>query len=440
MGEHKKESVDMTTLTERYNRKRTPVVQRPELSTTPLVEPEVAGSQNPVAPTVDNTDETAPQASVVEPQMNDYQWNQRLYETLFQKPISQEEEERRKRAASVATGIGHLGNVLSSFSNLAFAGEAPSQKLPTVADPKLQSYSDRLEAIRQRYGAGYLAARQNDINNYQRALSLYRQDQARKEDLAARKAAIERQKAVDQWNKDKWEKEHEADQAYKKGRLGLDAEKIALERREIENREKSGYYSGRSSRRTSVSSNNNGVIVLDTPDGFMDIDMSKVNLSTLSQMFNSLPDSVKKNYRISSRDSEKDRQAKYMSAIGEAAKADPSIADYLYRSGTGKLREGTKSDVINYLPQRLSGKEEDIVDYNPIGSNTRQAESLARQITINQISDMLRNSMTPEQIRDALNASEADRRKKKNESFDRLIAKGGINRPFYNVRESINKM
>ena len=191
MGEHKKESVDMTTLTERYNRKRTPVVQRRELSTTPLVEPEVAGSQNPIAPTVDNTDETAPQASVFEPQINDYQWNQRLYETLFQKPISQEEEERRKRAASVATGIGHLGNVLSSFSNLAFAGEAPSQKLPTVADPKLQSYSDRLEAIRQRYGAGYLAARQNDTNNYQRALQLYRQDQARKaqNDLAKAKIA-----------------------------------------------------------------------------------------------------------------------------------------------------------------------------------------------------------------------------------------------------------
>ena len=180
------------TLEERYNRKRTPVVQRPELSTTPLVEPEVAGSQNPIAPTVDNTDETAPQASVVEPQMNDYQWNQRLYETLFQKPISQEEEERRKRAASVATGIGHLGNVLSSFSNLAFAGEAPSQKLPTVADPKLQSYSDRLEAVRQRYGAGYLAARQNDINNYQRALQLYRQDQARKaqNDLAKAKHSV----------------------------------------------------------------------------------------------------------------------------------------------------------------------------------------------------------------------------------------------------------
>lgn len=115
--------------------------------------------------------------------------------------------------------------MLSSFSNLAFAGEAPSQKLPTVADPKLQSYSDRLEAIRQRYGAGYLAARQNDTNNYQRALQLYRQDQARKEDLAAREAALERQNAIDRWNMDKWKKEYEADQAYKKRRLDLDAEK-----------------------------------------------------------------------------------------------------------------------------------------------------------------------------------------------------------------------
>ena len=191
------------------------------MSTTPLVEPEVAGSQNPIAPTVDNTDETTLQANVGEPQMNDYQWNQRLYETLFQKPISQEEEERRKRAASVATGIGHLGNVLSSFSNLAFAGEAPSQKLPTVADPKLQSYSDRLEAIRQRYGAGYLAARQNDINNYQRALQLYRQDQARKAQNDLEKAKIAQSAAQFAIKNDREERKMKQDAAYKERELGI---------------------------------------------------------------------------------------------------------------------------------------------------------------------------------------------------------------------------
>ena len=103
---------------------------------------------------------------------------------------------------SAGTGIVHSefndsGNEQLEFLQIwVFPREEntkPSQKLPTVADPKLQSYSDRLEAIRQRYGAGYLAARQNDINNYQRALQLYRQDQARKEDLAAREAALKRQ-------------------------------------------------------------------------------------------------------------------------------------------------------------------------------------------------------------------------------------------------------
>jgi hypothetical protein len=213
----------MLTLEERYNRKRTPVVSRPELATAPLVEPEIAGSQNPVA-----IQETAGEADTQgsplidgEPQMNDYQWSQRLYERLFQKPMSQEEEERRKRAASVATGIGHLGNVLSSFSNLAFAGEAPSQKLPTVADPKLQSYSDRLEAIRQRYGAGYLAARQNDMNNYQRALSLYSQDQARKAQNDLAKAKIAQSAAQFAIKNDREERKMKQDAAYKERELGI---------------------------------------------------------------------------------------------------------------------------------------------------------------------------------------------------------------------------
>lgn len=221
MGEHKKESVDMTTLTERYNRKRTPVVQRPELSTTPLVEPEVAGSQNPVAPTVDNTDETAPQASVVEPQMNDYQWSRRFFDEYMTPPITKEEEERRKRAASAVTGIGHLGNVLSSFANLAFAGEAPSQKLPTVADPKLQSFSDRLMAERQKYASGRLAAINTDFNNYQRALQLYRQDQARKAQNDLEKAKIAQSAAQFAIKNDREERKMKQDAAYKERELGI---------------------------------------------------------------------------------------------------------------------------------------------------------------------------------------------------------------------------
>lgn len=214
----------MLSLEER-RRKRTPVVSKPELATTALVEPEIAGSQNPVAPTHDpvtsSGTQEAPLIATDEPQMSDYQWNQRLYDGLFQKPMSQEEEERRKRAASVATGIGHLGNVLSSFSNLAFAGEAPSQTLPTVPDPKLRSYSDRMEAIRQRYGAGYLAARQNDMSNYQRALSLYRQDQARKAQNDLAKARIGQNNAQFAIKNDREERKMKQDAAYKNKDLAI---------------------------------------------------------------------------------------------------------------------------------------------------------------------------------------------------------------------------
>ncbi|WP_165157764.1 hypothetical protein [Parabacteroides sp. ZJ-118] len=212
----------MLTLEEQYNRRRTPVVKRPELANTPLVEPEIAGSQNPVAVQDAKTDAATHNAVVGdEPQLNDYQWTQRLYDTLIQKPMSQEEEERRKRAASVATGIGHLGNVLSSFANLAFAGEAPSQKIPTVADPQLRSFSDRLMAERQKYASGKLAAANNDYNNYQRALQLYRQDQYRKDQYDLARAKLMQDAAQSAIKNDREDRKLMQEADYKKKDLAI---------------------------------------------------------------------------------------------------------------------------------------------------------------------------------------------------------------------------
>lgn len=356
------------TLEERYNRKRTPVVPRPELATTPLAEPEIAGSRNPVAQPAGNTSGSA-LISPDEPQLSQYQWNQRFYDEYMTPPMTSEEEERRKRAASAVTGIGHLGNVLSAFSNLIFAGEAPSQKIPTVADPGLRSFSDRIMDERRKYASGRLAAINTDINNYQRALQLYRQDQARKNELEYRRAALDRQSERDRWDKEKWEKEYESNKAYRDWQKGIEETRVGLQERALDMRENGTYSGSSTSGSKSVSSGKNGLIVLETPEGFMDVDMSRMNIYTLSQMYNSLPENIRKKYRISSRDSEKDIQSKYMSAIGEAANTYPGVADYLYRSGTGKLREGTKSDVTNYLPQRLRGGDADIEDYDPSKRN-----------------------------------------------------------------------
>ncbi len=55
--------------------------------------------------------------------------------------LPKEEQEKRERAARRINGIQHLGNMLSAFSNLYYTrGGAPSQTLPTVTNPDLDTW------------------------------------------------------------------------------------------------------------------------------------------------------------------------------------------------------------------------------------------------------------------------------------------------------------
>ena len=103
----------MLTLEERYNRKRTPIVSRPELVMAPLVEPEVAGSQNPVAEKVvapvtpvnysQGMDSVPPigdsgKEGDTPPKLSDFHFFKDFTDKYSETPITQEEEEKRKRA------------------------------------------------------------------------------------------------------------------------------------------------------------------------------------------------------------------------------------------------------------------------------------------------------------------------------------------------------
>ena len=125
-----------------------------ELRTRRLQEPPIPQVQatNPKAPDttpklpneiVTNPEDT--QAGMSEPKMSDYQFNQNFYKQYMQKPVTQEEEDRRKRAAQSAQAIAGLGSVISAFSNLAFSGAAPSQTLPQLPQVDYLSFSDRLK-------------------------------------------------------------------------------------------------------------------------------------------------------------------------------------------------------------------------------------------------------------------------------------------------------
>ena len=178
----------MLTLEERYNRKRTPIVSRPELVMAPLVEPEVAGSQNPVAEKVvapvtpvnysQGMDSVPPigdsgKEGDTPPKLSDFHFFKDFTDKYSETPITQEEEEKRKRAASAVTGIGHIGNALSSLSNILFAGEAPSQKIPTVADPGIQRFEDRIADKRRQYAVDNMRAANMDYNRFMDAYNQY---------------------------------------------------------------------------------------------------------------------------------------------------------------------------------------------------------------------------------------------------------------------------
>lgn len=97
-----------------------------------------------------------------------YDYLQQFTEKYTPEVLTQEELNRRKRAAHVMSGIGALGNAASAISNLIYTGEgAPSQTLPKNVDASAEIA--KLEETEK--------AKRNEI--YQRAKDRVAQEQAK---------------------------------------------------------------------------------------------------------------------------------------------------------------------------------------------------------------------------------------------------------------------
>lgn len=121
----------------------------------PPVPAEETDSNQPVqtpAITASPSPATQPANQEPMPQRDNYHFYTDFANSYLKKPMTPEEEERRKRSATAVEGIGHLGNVLNAFSNLVFTGKgAPSQTLHKVPSGDLQKFEDRVSDNRRRY-------------------------------------------------------------------------------------------------------------------------------------------------------------------------------------------------------------------------------------------------------------------------------------------------
>lgn len=112
------------------------------------------------------------------PDQSNYNWYTQMLESTALKPMSEEEQERRTRAAYSSAAVGALGNALSAFSNLAFTGGvAPSQKLPDVYNPhkEVEAMKNREQNRMDRYIQQRMAARQADTQDYNTAFNRWLQ-------------------------------------------------------------------------------------------------------------------------------------------------------------------------------------------------------------------------------------------------------------------------
>lgn len=163
-------------------------------------------AQTAQQPTVEQPAQQPVQENTENQEVTPAKWFEDFYQKNMEQPITPEEQQKRVRGAQAAQAIGHLGNVLSSFSNLVFTDKgAPTQTLPSVPDLNIRSFEDRVAEKRRQYIAGQMAAREQDRKSVldQFKMQLQQKDDDRKDKL--NNARIKELESSDALNKEKEE-------------------------------------------------------------------------------------------------------------------------------------------------------------------------------------------------------------------------------------------
>lgn len=118
-----------------------------------------------------------------QPKQSDYSYFSELTKQFTEPPLSKEEVEKRNRGAAAAQAVAGLGNAINAFSNLAYAGEAPSQTLPKLPEVNYQQLEDRAREQRNQYNTMLYRGKAADYDAYQKALAQWNARQMQKAEL-----------------------------------------------------------------------------------------------------------------------------------------------------------------------------------------------------------------------------------------------------------------
>ena len=152
---------------------------------------------------------TDKEKEVTYPQESDYTENQDIFNKYFTKPLTPQQMEQRKRAATAVDAVGHLGNLIQSIGNAVNTDHrAPSLSNPMWegAGTAIRDFEDRTKRAQAAYIDGLAGAKNADRGLYDRDYNrIWQEQQARirqeqwakeleadKEETAAKLAETER--------------------------------------------------------------------------------------------------------------------------------------------------------------------------------------------------------------------------------------------------------
>lgn len=93
----------------------------------------------------------------------------KLAAILSERPMTQEEVDRRNRGAAASQAIAGIGNAVNALANVAFAGGAPSQQLPKLFGVDYDKLSDKAKQQRLQYAQSMMRGAQADYQAYKQA-------------------------------------------------------------------------------------------------------------------------------------------------------------------------------------------------------------------------------------------------------------------------------
>lgn len=365
-----------------------------------------------------------------------------------------EQAAARERRDYIKQGLTGLTEGLSSLANLYYTTKwAPNQKIVSqMSALQQQLYRERLERDRKldnfRAWQRDKARRDEDRAYQDKIFNINRNDRLAREAAEAKQRQenfkmqfdykAERDKVADQRYKDETEYRRGQDEIANKHRAAQLAETQRYHDAMISNRSNSS-----KDGRTSVIHGNNDTSILNTPNGFMNVDWKKVDPVAKNQLYKIVPEEIRNKYPLIDEYgeyNEKYATSQMNAAIAEAAVADDKIAKWLVDSKAGAYQQQTQGEQPDKEQQQPSGSKWDAFDVSSFGKTdfSKQKRPTGQGASANVASSNMSNVdpvqtevQTPEapqgNVFDQLSAKykkeDADEKEAKNLKMQQNIAK-----------------